>query len=387
MILNEIIDLTLDDVFDEWLDYKRKHIKISSVANYQSMYNKYIKEYFGSTKLDEITRNFAQNYLDLNPSKVSKRTLCDAIGVLKSILNWAYEKDWISTPPSVWKHLKYPDNLAKKKKTVLTNNELNTLVTICEESIRFSYDKKMSKKLKENRASYNGKILGIMVAIFTGMRIGEIAGLQWKNVDFKNNVIKVRVTVERIYIDGSTQVIIGSPKSKTSVRDIPIHDRLKECLTKYKQFFEVDDECYVLTAKHEFLEPRTYRSWYDRFLERNGFEHMKFHGLRHTFCSYMQEQGVNASIVAEFMGHANLNMLPTYTHISDERKQLAINGNVNINSNTYVQNNCQSSANNVDTNAFMQLILQQMDTQNKILEQQSRILAILESKIVKGGGY
>ena len=381
MTLNKITDLTLDDVFNEWLDYKRKHIKISSIANYQSIYLKYLREYFGNARLDEITRNFTQNYLDLNPSKVSKRTLCNAIGALKSILNWAYEKDLISTPPSVWKHLKYPDNLAKKKKTVLTNSELNTLVTICQDSIGVNYDKKMSKQLKGNRAEYCGKILGILIAIFTGMRIGEISGLQWKNVDFKNNVIKVRVTVERIYIDGSTQVIIGSPKSKTSVRDIPIHDRLKECLTKYRHFFEVDDECYVLTAKHEFLEPRTYRSWYDRFLERNEFEHMKFHGLRHTFCSYMQEQGVNASIVAEFMGHANLNMLSTYTHISDERKQLAINGNVNISSNTYVQNNCQPSANNVDINAFMQLILQQMNTQNKILEQQSKILSILESKL------
>lgn len=373
----QIAELTLNDVFDEWLDYKRKYIKISSIANYQNAYKSYLKDYFSEMKLNDITQKVAQNYLDENPCKISKHTLSDAIGVLKNFLDWAYENDLISTHPSAWKHLKYPEVVIEKKKTVLTAKEYNNLVAICQEIINLGYDEKMKSMLKKNRVQYCAKTLGIMVAVFTGMRIGEISGLQWKNVDFKNNIIKVRATIERIYIDGKTEVIVGSPKSRTSVRDIPICDALRECLTRYQKHFNVDDECFLISSGKEYLEPRTYRSWYIRFLKKHELPHMKFHGLRHTFCSVMQERGVNASIVAEFMGHANLNMLPTYTHISAEKKQLAINGNVNINSNTYVQNNYKS---NVDMNMFMQLMIQQMNTQNKILEQQSKILEMLEKK-------
>lgn len=374
----QIAKLTLNDVFGEWLDYKRKYIKISSIANYQNMYKSYLMNYFGEMKLNDITQKVAQNYLDANPSNLSKHSLSDVVSVLKNFLDWAYEKDLISIHPSTWKHLKYPEVIIEKKKTVLTAKEYNNLVATCQEIINLGYDEKMKSMLKKNRVQYCAKVLGIMVAIFTGMRIGEISGLQWKNVDFKNNIIKVRATVERIYIDGETKVIVGSPKSKTSVRDIPISDILKECLNRYQKHFNVDDECFLISSGKEYLEPRTYRSWYIRFLKKHELPRMKFHGLRHTFCSVMQEQGVNASIVAEFMGHSNLNTLPVYTHISDERKQLAINGNVNINSNTYVQNNCKS---NVDMNMFMQLMMQQMVTQNKILEQQSKILEMLDKKV------
>lgn len=377
----QIAELTLNDVFDEFLDYKRKYVKLSTIANYQNMYKSYLKDYFSEMKLNDINQKIVQNYLDENPYKLSKHTLSDSVAKIKTVLDWAYEKDLISTHPSTWKHLKYPEIMVEKKKTVLTNNEYNNLVTICQEIINLGYDESISmfRRNRINRGQYCAKVLGIMIAIFTGMRIGELSGLQWENVDFKNNIIKVRATVERIYIDGGTKVIVGSPKSRTSVRDIPIHNTLKECLTRYQRYFNIDDKCYLLSAENKYLEPRTYRSWYARFLERHGLPYMKFHGLRHTFCSVMQEQGVNASIVAEFMGHANLNTLPTYTHISAEKKQLAINGNVNINSNTYVQN-CQS-ANNVDMNMFMQLMIQQMNTQNKILEQQSKILEMLEKKV------
>ena len=95
--------------------------------------------------------------------------------------------------------------------------------------------------------------LAILLCLFTGLRVGELCGLQWSDIDFENGTLSVKRTVQRVYRNGSSEVLIGSPKSRTSVRTIPVPSFLLTLLEKKKR----QDFLYLITGKSKPAEPRT----------------------------------------------------------------------------------------------------------------------------------
>ena len=184
--------------------------------------------------------------------------------------------------------------------------------------------KKILNFIKNNFTFRN---LGIYISLTTGLRIGEICALKWEDIDTNNGTIGVNRTIERIYIaEGNhkhTKLVINTPKTKNSCREIPMS---RELLTMVKPLKKVmNQNFYVLTNEEKPTEPRTYRNYYNRLLEKLGIPKLKYHGLRHSFATRCIESNCDYKTVSVLLGHANITTtLNLYVHPNIEQKKRCI---------------------------------------------------------------
>ena len=143
--------------------------------------------------------------------------------------------------------------------------------------------------------------LAILLCLFTGLRVGELCGLQWSDIDFENGTLSVKRTVQRIYRNGCSEVLIGSPKSRTSVRTIPVPSFLLTLLEKKKR----QDFLYLITGKSKLAEPRTMQYRFQKILKLCGIRKVPFHLLRHTYATDCIAHGFDAKTLSELLGHAD----------------------------------------------------------------------------------
>lgn len=160
--------------------------------------------------------------------------------------------------------------------------------------------------------------LGILILMQTGIRIGELCALQWKDIYLNEKYIDINKTIQRIYdpISNKSKVLIGSPKSFTSKRKVPITDILYEELKKYNQ----KDEEYIISQilQNKPREPRTFRREYTNYLKQIDLRYLHPHALRHCFASNLINSGVNVKYASQILGHSNSGItLDIYTHTSN----------------------------------------------------------------------
>ena len=163
---------------------------------------------------------------------------------------------------------------------------------------------------------------GILISLHTGLRISEVCALRWADIDFRKAVLHVRSTVARVKgSDGgaATRLIIDTPKTKSSLRDIPLSRQLMAVLLP---LYEKRCSEYVISDKSGFVSPRTYEYRFHRVLDRCGLPSINYHALRHTFATRCIERGVDVKTLSEILGHANVSTtLNIYVHSSMERKR------------------------------------------------------------------
>lgn len=156
--------------------------------------------------------------------------------------------------------------------------------------------------------------------MYAGLRIGEICALQWKDIDFADRKIHITKTAERVsnVITKKSKIMVSTPKTQTSERNIPISTKLYDILKNSKN----KENYYVLSGTEKVMEPRAYQNIYNNILRKNRIKHRKFHCLRHTFASNCIEVGMDAKSLSEILGHANVSTtLSIYVHSSDQIKK------------------------------------------------------------------
>ena len=174
----------------------------------------------------------------------------------------------------------------------------------------------------------------VLLALYTGMRIGEISALQWADVDFEAGFLYVRETAQRLtkyngfYDDGDndddgakTKLFLGLPKSDKSERDIALSPNTISYLEKAKS--EADCK-YVISCKGHIAEPRVLQYRFDTLLKKAGIKKISFHSCRHTFATRCQEGGVDLKTLSDLMGHAGDKITLQYGKISPEHKKEAV---------------------------------------------------------------
>ena len=174
------------------------------------------------------------------------------------------------------------------------------------------------------KSHFTFKNLGIYICLSAGMRIGEICALTWENLDIENGIIHVQKTIQRIYIVEDdrkhTEIILDTPKTKNSIREIPMTRDLLKMIRPLKKV--VNDRFYVLTNEATPTEPRTYRNYYKQFMQTLGLPAMKFHGLRHSFATRCIESKCDYKTVSVLLGHSNISTtLNLYVHPNLEQKK------------------------------------------------------------------
>lgn len=183
------------------------------------------------------------------------------------------------------------------------------------------------RRIRYNADTSNSTELGILLALFTGLRIGELCALTWADIDINEQIIHVRKTLFRMtnHDDtfAKTSIVIDTPKSKNSQRDLPIPTILSEPISQLKSNQNINH--FFLTCSHKPTEPRTYTLRYKSFLKRNSVSYLNFHSLRHTFTTECIKSGVDVKTLSELLGHSSVMItLDRYVHSNMElkRKQL-----------------------------------------------------------------
>ena len=305
--------MTYSEAYTKWYAYKRRMVKESTVAAYALVHRNHLQPSFGDTDVPAIRRKDVQAFVYAKlDSGLSVKSVRDMLIVLKMVLRWVSEEYDLPVNTN-WK-MEWPSrNMdGEHKLERYTPEEFHRIV-----------DAVLAKPSP-------GK-LGILLALTTGMRIGEICALRFGDIDWDKKTLAVRRTVERIYRelpDGGwgTELIISEPKTKSSRREIPL---MREVIPMLKAYSKVaTPDYYVCSLSERITEPRTYRNSYRHFvLNEAGLKRcIKFHGLRHTFASTLIENKVDVKTVSAILGHSDISTtLNVYVHPSEDTKRSAIN--------------------------------------------------------------
>ena len=294
-----------ESVADLWKKDKKQYVKISTYSAYCLLVdNHLIPEFKGK---EVITEELVQEYVlkELNKG-LNEKTIKDILIVLKMILKFGVKNGMLEYRQI---DIKFPTNHDKKMVEVLTRDNQRKLMDYLNDNFTF-------------------KNLGIVICLSTGLRIGELCALRWEDIDTEESIIKVRHTIQRIYITDEgdrkyTKILIDTPKTKESIRDIPLSTNLSKILKPLKKV--VKDEYFVLTNDINPTEPRTYRNYYKRLLSKLGIPDIKFHGLRHSFATRCIESNSDYKTVSVILGHSNISTtLNLYVHPNKEQKKKCI---------------------------------------------------------------
>ena len=299
-------DIKFSEVLELWLNANKIRTKGSTENKYRYMIDLHIKPKLGNFKVSHLTATVINDFLHqklgrdsktseaLSPSYV--RTL--AI-IIESSLKFAVNEDFC-------KPLKNKIN-----KPTIPKTELSVL-SVTEQN-QYEYVLKKSNNLAS---------LGTLIALHTGMRIGEICALQWKDIDSTNNLIYVKYTVSRIKTHNQhtkTTLIIDTPKTNSSNRVIPISSALKPIIEDAFKFKKSD---FVISETKQFIGTRTFDYKYRKLISDAGLKVVGFHTLRHTFATRCIEAGMDIKTLSEILGHASATTtLNIYVHSSLDNKR------------------------------------------------------------------
>ena len=284
--------VTIDKVYQEWLNAVGNRVKKSTLANYINKFEKHIIPEFGDVPCADLTAGRINAFINKKLANgLSASYVRDIFAVFKTMLKYAQEE--------------YGFKLALKN-VVLPKVERKQV-----EKISDTEQKKLVSYLKANMSLTS---FGIMLSLFMGLRIGELCGLKWEDVDFTHKILHIRRTVQRICIangNRKTKVVISAPKSATSFREIAIPDMLM----KYFEMFRDETDHFILSGMDKPVEPRTMQYRYKRILLSAEVESHNYHKLRHTFATNLAEKGFNVKALSAVLGHSNVTLtLNRYIH-------------------------------------------------------------------------
>lgn len=299
---------TYSDLLDDWLSSCRLKTKESTYARYAHLIRRHIQPHLGAyattaltTQLieDFVMEQLAEGRLD-QKGGLSAKTVTDMLVIIKNTLEYAQ-----------YKGIEMSCNL---NKLTIKRKEKEMRV--------FSPDEQ--KKLVNallNNMDYSK--FGVLLSLYTGIRIGELCALRWEDICISQSTLKIKKTMQRIQVTESgaltkTKIIVTEPKSKCSVRDIP----LPAFLTDIAARFAVDPKAFVLTGDAKrYIEPRTMQNRFKSYILESDIDKANFHALRHTFATRCVEVGFEIKSLSEILGHANVNItLNRYVHSSFELK-------------------------------------------------------------------
>ncbi len=158
-----------------------------------------------------------------------------------------------------------------------------------------------------------------MLYLFTGLRVGELCGLTWEDIDFSTEKLSVKRTVQRINKRGSSEVIIGLPKSNFSIKIVPIPSFLFDLLLQKRK----NGKIFLVSGTEKPTEPRKVQYRFKSVLKDCRMRSVSFHLLRHTYATVCIENGFDPKTLSEPLGHADASItLNCYVHLSMQMKKL-----------------------------------------------------------------
>ena len=330
--------VTINDVFEVWKQLKRG-LKDNTFQNYKYMYEQFVKPDFGNTRVSQLKKSDVKRFYNmLADERVLKVSTIDSIHtVLHQVLDMAVDDAYLRNNPSdnVLKELKQAHNFDTEKRKALT---------VAEQELFLDF-------LRRNH-QYNHWYPIFAVMVGTGLRVGEVTGLRWCDIDLRENLIDVNHTlVYYNHAENGCYFNINTPKTKAGVRNVPMLEFVKQAFIEERKYqmangircsVKIDgytDFIFVNrfgAAQHQGTLNkalrRIIRDCNDEVLERNEenpvlLPRFSCHSLRHTFTTRMCEAGVNIKVIQDALGHSDISTtLNIYADVTKELKKKEFEG-------------------------------------------------------------
>lgn len=297
----------------QWLKEIQKQVKSSTFVKYTNVVNNHIIPALGFIKIielsTEVVREFADKLLSSgniqNQKGLSAKSVKDIISVLHLVSKYAGEL-------GVEANCNFDLINIKSKQARI-------------ETISDSEHKNLVRYLLTETDNIK---LGILICLYTGLRIGEICAMRFEDISLEDNIIYVSKTMQRLQTlnensKAKTAIVVSTPKSISSCRAIPLPSFIAELIGKMSN----NPQAYILTGKSDkYIEPRTMENKFKTCLKKCGLSDYNFHQLRHRFATYCIEVGFEIKSLSEILGHSNVNItLNRYVHSSLEIKRFNMN--------------------------------------------------------------
>lgn len=294
------VTMTVKEWFEQWLHSLKNRIKESTYTIYKRYIDNHINPFFANILLQKINNNLVQQFID-SKGKLSPTTVHDIFIFFRTGIQ------------SANKYLSMSIKLDDIKLPKCTIGSFRV----------FSKEEQHRIENVINSSDSTGNDIGVLICLYTGLRIGEVCALEWSDINLSRKTLVVNKTIQRIadYENGGTKIVITTPKSVRSVREIPLPEFLVQRLRKYK-LKQRNDCSYILNISGKPMEPRTYQYQFQKLLKTANVEKANFHALRHTFSTRALELGFDVKTLSEILGHASASItLKKYAHSLDEHKR------------------------------------------------------------------
>jgi len=288
------------ELLNEWIKTKN-NVKIQTKQRYQDLIEKHFYVFFNNKETKNLT---IQDFLTFIQLREKEGVSISVQKTLKYIMksSWEYGILQKYCKPLTFDCIKFKKSTSEitvfsKEEQLLIENHLKNKINI--------------------------RKVALLLCLYTGLRIGEVCGLKWEDIDLSKRVLYVKRTIIRVKSSDftnnkKTKLIESTPKSETSIREIPIPDFLIDILKKFQQ----PDNFYVLSGNNKLYDPRQLENTYSSIIKKTGIRYSKFHTLRHTFATRCIESKMDIKTLSEILGHASVDItLKIYVHTSTELKR------------------------------------------------------------------
>ena len=285
--------MKLKELLELWLERYMKHtIKIRTYNRYKSICELHLIKDLGEYELEELKPNVLQDFLlQKIDGNYSTNTIKGIVSVLKQALRLAITLEFVDK--EYCSNLKMPSS-EEKEISVFTKKEQQVIESFC---------------LNHKKRNY----IGIVICLYTGIRLGELLALTWDDIDFNSNLLTINKTSYSAKVDGKTQIIVDKPKTKKSNRVIPLPNQLVKLLKIIKK--ESNSKYVITTRNSGMVGNRSYQRTFKFILKKVNVPYRNFHSLRHTFATNAIELGMDVKTLAEILGHTNAMItLNRYSH-------------------------------------------------------------------------
>lgn len=294
---------------DEWLRSKRMTVKESTFIRYRNTIDNHIKPQLGKYPISRISTSLMEQFVSDKLSfgrkdgkgGLSSKSMSDIMVIIKESFKYARSYGAVST--CSFERIAFKKNSQEMR--VLSPLEEQRLLTV----------------LLSDLDRYK---LGVFICLYTGIRIGELCALQWKNISFTECTIKIENTMQRLQnvepnSINKTHLIVTEPKSFAAIRTIPLPEFVVEVIKPY----ESSPNTYFLSGEcKSIVEPRTMQNKFKSYLVEGSVENANFHSLRHTFATRCIEAGFDVKTLSEILGHSSVKItLDKYVHSSLQLKR------------------------------------------------------------------
>jgi len=294
---------------DEWLRTKRLSVKESTYIRYRNTIENHIKPALGKYPVSKISTSLMEQFVfqKLQDGRkdgkggLSPKSMSDIMVIIKE--SFKYAQSYGVTVICSFERISFKKN-AQEMRVLSLLEEQRLLSVLFKDFDRYK--------------------LGVFICLYTGIRIGELCALQWKNVSLTEKVIKIEHTMQRLQSEDlnalqKTRIIVTEPKSFAALRSIPLPEFVIDVIRP----FVSSQNAYVLSGECKtIIEPRTMQNRFKTYLAEGKIEDANFHSLRHTFATRCIEAGFDVKTLSEILGHSSVKItLDKYVHSSMQLKR------------------------------------------------------------------